>query len=294
MGDARRSGFSRAAGPAMPIQFFCPAGHTLKVGSRKSGQAVECPVCGQSVVVPQAAPTMGEQTLGGNEATFIKLPANATAMAAKPPLRAALPPVKKPPRVPPKSRAKEIPPVQQAADAIPAIAPSTVKPPPMNVGPLQVAVAARGPRTVRGYKADEGKRLTVYYLAAGLAVLSLFTMLPTLIGGHLGLGEAHTWARLLLFLSLLQLAYAAWMVSIPDWSTLWTTMLFTATVATLYGMALAVVMGKPELLEIEMHAAGKAAMWCGMVILLLLTMTYLCGRAAHRWHRHFSLALARK
>lgn len=143
-----------------------------------------------------------------------------------------------------------------------------------------------------GYEPDVDKRWTVYYLATAMALFSVFCMLPAL--GYWNLGSAPAWARAVLLLSLLQLAYVVWVVSVPDWSTLWVSMIVFTIVAALYGIAMTVALTTPldqnqnMLLEMA-DIRSKAPLWCGGVVLLAFLLAYFCGRAAARWRRSFEL-----
>jgi hypothetical protein len=129
-------------------------------------------------------------------------------------------------------------------------------------------------------------RATVYRIAAGLVFVSVFSMWPAL--RYWDLGVAPGWARGVLLVAILQLAYAAWLVSIPDWASLWSTMFVLAIVATLYGTAAAMTLATPMEhepplgLQSVRHAAPG---WCFCVMLLTISAAYLCGHAAQRIRR---------
>ena len=118
----------------------------------------------------------------------------------------------------------------------------------------------------------------------GLVLLSFFQAVPA--AGHLDVAAAPGWARAVLFVASLQLAYAVWMVLVPDWSTVWVNMLVLTVVATLYAIVVAVSVmarqGEPLLLQLD-EVRPKARLWCSAVLLLVLLMTYLCGRTSFAW-----------
>jgi hypothetical protein len=141
-----------------------------------------------------------------------------------------------------------------------------------------------------GYQPDADKRRTVYYLAAAMAGLSLFCMLPAL--PHLNLGSAPAWAQVALLISLLQLAYAAWLASIPDWATLRASMIVFTIVAALYGLTMTVTLSTPQesTLPLDLSEVRRqAVLWCAGVVLLASLLAYGCGRAAWRWRRMLDL-----
>lgn len=141
-----------------------------------------------------------------------------------------------------------------------------------------------------GYQPDADKRWTVYYLSTAMAVLSLFCVAPAM--AHWNLGSAPNWARAVLLLSLLQLAYGAWVASIPDWSTLRASMIVFTVVAALYGLTMTVALTTPleNALPLDLtDVRREAVLWCAGVVLLASLLAYFCGRAAWRWRRTLDL-----
>lgn len=150
--------------------------------------------------------------------------------------------------------------------------------------PARTSFASRS----SGYHANRSYTLTVYQLAAALAALSLFQMLPALMRGSFS--SVPEWARWLMLLSALQLAYFAWMAIVPDWSTVWVAAVVCAATATLYAGMLAMVLftpsGKPVPLELD-KLRFQARLWSAAMFLLWLLATYLCGRVSTSWQRRF-------
>lgn len=129
-------------------------------------------------------------------------------------------------------------------------------------------------------------RVTVYRIAAGLVLVSMVSVWPAL--RYWDLGVAPGWARGVLLVALLQLAYAAWLVSIPDWASLWGMMIVLAIVATIYGTAAAMTLATP--MEHEppfglQSVRHTAPYWCGGIMLLTISAAYLCGHTAQRIRR---------
>ena len=127
-------------------------------------------------------------------------------------------------------------------------------------------------------------------LAMGLLLLTLFNAAPAI--KFWDLSQAPDWARVVLFMTLVQVGFVAWMVILPDWSTVWVSMLVFAAVATLYGVALAIAVvtphGRPVFLEMD-DIRQSARLWCAAVVLLTCSMTYLCGRLSHQWYKGYLL-----
>ena len=166
----------------------------------------------------------------------------------------------------------------------PGAAESTVEP----ESPASAETITSRART--GYRPDSDKRLTVYYLATAMGALSVFALAPAL--PHWNLGSAPGWARAIWLLSLLQLAYVAWVVSIPDWTTLWSSMIVFTIVAALYGLTMTVALTTPQADGVPLDLTDvrrQAVLWCAGVMLLAFLVAYCCGRAAWRWRRTFEL-----
>jgi hypothetical protein len=144
-----------------------------------------------------------------------------------------------------------------------------------------------------GYRPDSDKRWTTYYLAVAIIALALFCMAPAL--PHWNLGAAPGWARVVLLVSLLQVAYGAWVVSIPDWATLRASMVVLTAIAAGYGMMMTIALTtSPEYaLPLDLTDIRRQAVhWCGCVMLLASLLAYFCGRAAWRWQRTLALLRA--
>lgn len=144
-------------------------------------------------------------------------------------------------------------------------------------------------------KANKGKTQTVYMLGVGLALVVLASALPAL--GHLNIVEAPGWARAVFLLAALQLVYIAWMMALPDWSTVWVGMWLFAVVAALYAMVLMIVTftapGKPMMLSLyDVQQTAKG--WSAIMVLLMGLMSYMCGRVSMSWRKAFELAKAKR
>jgi hypothetical protein len=148
---------------------------------------------------------------------------------------------------------------------------------------------------VRGYRADKRRTHTVYLLGLGVALSALFQTAP--VFGRYELAVAPDWARLVLFLALVQLAYAAWMISAPDWSTVRVAMLVLAGVTTIYAMGLAIALmtppGRATILEMDV-VLEPARLWCSAVLLPSALITYVCGRVSDQWRKDCCFSTAEK
>jgi hypothetical protein len=120
--------------------------------------------------------------------------------------------------------------------------------------------------------------------ALGIVLLALMQLAPAVT--QLNLATAPDWARASVLLALLELAYAAWIVLTPDWSSLRVAMCLAAGVATLYGAALGASLLTPRFAAapLDMHEApGGAPLWCATIICGALALAYACGRLSHLW-----------
>ncbi len=116
--------------------------------------------------------------------------------------------------------------------------------------------------------------------------MCLFHLGP--VYGHLNLAAAPTWARIVLAITLVELAYVVWMVTVPDWSTVWTAMIVFALVAAVYGAALALTVMTPRtsamLFELDQNR-DAARVWCTAVVVVTSLMTYVTGTIGYRWRK---------
>ncbi len=150
-----------------------------------------------------------------------------------------------------------------------------------------------------GYQHDAGKLASVVYLAVAVGVVALLGMLPAAleIADHFRFiddspGIAR-WAWLLILLGTIQLAYAVYLVQLPDWSSVWVVALMWLVVATLYAMLLGIVLlssadnGVLQWLDLDQVTRAKSARWCFMMLSLNSLLTYMAGRTSVRWHRAY-------
>ncbi|MCE9551999.1 MAG: hypothetical protein K8T91_01290 [Planctomycetes bacterium] len=152
------------------------------------------------------------------------------------------------------------------------------------------------PPPVRGYRPDRYKLASVYWLGLALLIITLIEIIPAaahaIVPGapYLTLSGAPAWAQAVLVLCLLQLVYIVWMVSLPDWSTVWILMLIYGAVAAAYGFVFAVSLMTPreEEMMLGLDAVRRLTpLWCAAMVLLTFLAAFLCGRTSSRWHRAY-------
>ena len=125
------------------------------------------------------------------------------------------------------------------------------------------------------------------HLAAVPAAAALLGLLPV-FWGHANLLTAPPWALAAVFLAVLQLVYAAWMINAPDWAAARVQMAVCAVVATVYGMLMTLTtitaVNHPLILGLG-EVRRTAPAWCGLMLLLMGAATWFCGRESMRWKR---------
>jgi hypothetical protein len=135
---------------------------------------------------------------------------------------------------------------------------------------------------------DRGRIRAVRWLAALLAVVVLFSLVPVWLGRHWDLGIAPGWARAVVLLAGFQAVYIAWMLAAPDWASVWVVMLLFAVVAAVYGMvvafAIATPPSKPMPLGLE-EVRSSMRNWSAAALAVMSLATYLCGRISAKWRR---------
>jgi hypothetical protein len=115
-------------------------------------------------------------------------------------------------------------------------------------------------------------------LACLLPFATAFCAAPAL--SHLYFNGAPLWAQLMLVVAILQLAYAAWLAAVPDYSTLGVGMYLMAATGTGYSIALAVICFSAET---QLAALGVSSMrwaagaWCLLALVVSATASAACG-----------------
>jgi len=178
---------------------------------------------------------------------------------------------------------------ENAAIAPPPL-PSTVPLPPRRDLLAPPPIRENRP-VVQGYRAEPSRVHSVYWLAGGMLLLVLFQLAPAY--ARLNPATAPDWARWLMMLAVVQLAFAIWMASLPDWCTVRMVMFLLAGVATLYGVLLGIAVLTPATKSMPFDlddVREKARLWCAAVLLLLMLLTYASGRIGFRWRKSYSLA----
>ncbi len=119
------------------------------------------------------------------------------------------------------------------------------------------------------------------YASAVVAVVALVSIIPAL--GHINLPTAPGWARGVILVSMLLLAYAAWLPTIADRGTFWVTTIVMAAVAAMYGSVMTMSFTTPIDADLPLgltELRWLAPYWCGAIMTLSACAAYYCGHAA--------------
>jgi hypothetical protein len=147
-----------------------------------------------------------------------------------------------------------------------------------------------------------GCRQSAYLLAFGIFAAGVFGVLPAIwdIADYFRFlapqpnGFVARWALLILLISVLQVAYAVYLLQLPDWTSVWVVTIFLLAVAGVYAMSLGLIilasptgwlLGSEGLQLADRLAGGKAALWCLSMIGISTMLAYFSGRLARHWHR---------
>ncbi len=141
------------------------------------------------------------------------------------------------------------------------------------------------------------RRSRIYLITAWLIGVTAVGLLPVGLDGWAQLQTARPlgmthWVHALLFVAMLQLAYAIYLTQVPDWSSLWVVTIMMLALASTYAMLMCLRLlagdGNRLLQLLELHvnqfSAAQEAGWCFIMLLLTGLFSYFTGRIAAVWH----------
>lgn len=143
---------------------------------------------------------------------------------------------------------------------------------------------------------------SVYQLTAAVVAAAVFSMVPAIwdVVEYVQIVESQfvaRWALVLLFLGIVQLAYAVYLFQLPDWASVWVVTLQSLLLAGLYAAVLGLVLISREegffVHALQLHdklAGGKAVLWCLCMVCVWTIMAFFAGRLSVRWHHKERLA----
>ena len=153
------------------------------------------------------------------------------------------------------------------------------------------------PGMTRGVEHDRDKRRLVLHLGLSIAATAVVGALPAVLAlaeqfGTESFLPTERWIQVLLFITGIQIAYALYLVQLPDWSSVRVVSLVLMLVTAAYAMVLGVaIMSKEQshivraLDLIGRLQGGKALSWCFLMLCLTGSVAYFSGRIGVRWYR---------
>jgi len=253
----------------MSIRCVCPLGHPLVVPDELAGSDGQCPVCLQRVAIPVAVAIAGEVPVGGKIAEIRSV----DRIAGTAPPGSTIPP-SAPSRVEAESNAE--PPFEIAA---------TSRASPPHAPPVTSPVLGSPSRVYE----SRPERIRAAYLVATIAgALALLGTWPALVA--LGHPPTAGWVWLVLLLSLVEVAYALWLASLPDWSTLWIGMALSAGVAAVYALTLGLVMAMPASRSLPLgldDVRSSLGSWSLTLLVLHAGLACAAGWISSGWRREY-------
>jgi hypothetical protein len=145
--------------------------------------------------------------------------------------------------------------------------------------------------------ADRGNVWAAYQLAAAIVIAALFSIAPAVwdVIEYAQVPEGQfiaRWALALFLLGAVQLAYAAFLVQLPDWTSVWVVTIYSLSLAAVYAAVLGLVLLTSEhglvvtaLQLSDKLAGGKAVLWCLSMVSVSTILAFFAGRLSTRWHR---------
>ena len=202
-----------------------------------------------------------------------------------------------------------LPPIvfMEAETTRPAPPPPVAPQPPLEpVSPPSPRAAAPAPRLPTPVPAIELPLLVVhspqqvaivFQLAAAMIVAAVFSISPSAwdlfdYASGTSASPLGRWAIVLGMLGAVQVAYAIYLIQLPDWTTVWMVTLFALASAALYAMALGLTIISGEdgwvvgLLQLSDKVAGGTAWkWCLCMMSVMTLLAFFAGRISVRWRQ---------
>jgi hypothetical protein len=136
----------------------------------------------------------------------------------------------------------------------------------------------------RVFRPDETRLQMMYLLGGALMLVALVSSWPALT--HFRRHDAAPWVAAVLLMSVANLIYVVWLLSLADWSTLRVGVALCAACAAAYACGLAIVTGTPDSDSIALgldEVRADAGLWCALQVGLLGGVCYGFGRQASSW-----------
>lgn len=142
------------------------------------------------------------------------------------------------------------------------------------------------PQDGRDFRLDQSSLRKVYLLAIVEALATVFVAFPVI--EHLGIIGAPPWAWVVIGLVTLQAVYVLWVVSLPDWSTVWFGVLVfgLTSMVHLVGFVLSFFLANKNLLGIT-TGNWITPLWCGTVVIITAAMAFGCLFISRPWREEY-------
>ena len=143
------------------------------------------------------------------------------------------------------------------------------------------------------------KRWPVYQLGMWVIAAAVVSVIPALLDVIQRVPQADAvwisrWALTLLLAGGLQIAYAVYLMQLPDWGTAWVLSIAMLVLATGYAALLgALTLANQQSQFIQFLELGdklpgrQATTWCLLMLTLSGLLAYFSGRISFRWRRTY-------
>ncbi len=105
------------------------------------------------------------------------------------------------------------------------------------------------------------------------------------------------WIWMQVFVALLHMVYAVYLLQIPDWASLRAVAFAMLGIAMLFGLVAAGLMGSsndnfvPQFMQLSGNTVRQARLWCVAMLCVATLASYLGGRESAKWQRAEKLML---
>lgn len=176
----------------------------------------------------------------------------------------------------------------------PVVSPAAPPLPEMPIAPPAAQIEVELPPPIVHAEAN---LWNAYTLAAAMIATAVLSVIPSVWDTALYIQDPLAaplarWALVLAVLGIVQIAYAIYLIQLPDWTTVWMVTLYSLALAAFYAMALGltIVSGENGWVVQFLHLSdkvtgGKAALWCLCMISITTLLAFFAGRMSVRWHR---------
>ena len=147
----------------------------------------------------------------------------------------------------------------------------------------------------RGMEHHPAQRKSASGLAFGLLAVAACNAVPAVydVVLHFQAIEASqipVWVYLVFLMSLLQCVFAVYLFQLPDWSSVWMAALTMLAQAAFFAMLAAIFFltkdgAAHQWLELGAEYAGKAPLWCFLMVCVDGLLAYFAGRTSVRWRK---------